>query len=60
MLCDICKVKKAVHKMKRGVFPGHFCEECFELVTQKISAGKPVKKPIVHPHKTNGERRSAI
>jgi hypothetical protein len=34
----------------------HFCDECFELVTQKISAGLPVKMPIVHPQKTNGER----
>jgi len=59
MLCDVCKVREAkVHEMKRGtvisgkkVYPSHFCEECFGLVTQKIGAGAPVKKPMVHPPK---------
>jgi hypothetical protein len=63
MLCDLCKVKEAVHKMKRGMlgpgkkeYPGHFCDDCYELVSQKIGPGLPVKKPVVHPRKTNGTR----
>jgi hypothetical protein len=64
MLCDVCKVRETkVHEMKRGtvisgkkVYPRHFCEECFELVTKKIGAGPPVKKPMVHPQKIIGEK----
>jgi hypothetical protein len=65
MLCDICKVREAkVHKTVRGtpIFgkkpprPKHFCEECFELVSQKIGPGLPVKKPEYQPRKINGDR----
>ena len=64
MLCDICKVREAtVHKIKRETLISrkkahlrHFCDECFELVAQKIGPGLPVKKPDYQPRKINGNR----
>jgi len=59
MLCEVCKIKEAkIHKMARGVpisekkiRPKRFCEECFELVTQKIGPGLPIKRPVLDRRK---------